>query len=722
MTARSIHDTRLATDLSGTWRAHIGHGDLHQRFVETNFDDDSWLEVEIPGHWQRQRDLATSDGPILYRRTFEAAREIPAGDRRFLSLDGVAYYGDVWLDGEYLATTEGYFFPHVLEVTNALAAAGEHLLAIEVASPRITQKSGQRALTGAFGQGNHLDSTWNPGGLWRPVRLLQTGSVRIAGLRCLCTEATDDRGVLELTLTLDAGTEPLPTPVRLIAMVRGPNGEALLDTEREETLAMGLNELSWTLKVSKPPLWWPRRLGDQPLCRLEVSIALGGEVSDTRVLETGFREVQMRRWRFSVNGVPLFVMGSNQGPTAAALAEATTEDFQRDIQLALDANLDMLRIHAHVSSPELYEAADRQGLLLWQDLPIQHGLIHSVRKQALTQARRLVDQLGHHPSVALWCAHDEPVPIDFEAHQHESVPKRARAGAALLMPSWNRDLLDHLIVRVLRRADPTRPIDRHSGVPPGLMHAGSDSHLYYGWHHGTIGGLARALRRVPTLGRFVSEFGAQAVPPNAEFMAPERWPNLDWEFLALHHNYQREQFDQHIPPKDFATFDAWRDASQQYQAWLIQLQIEDLRRIRHRPTGGFCHFSFADSHPSVSFAVLDHERSAKPGYDALRQACRPVLAMLEPRNGHLHVVNEERFALNGAVVTVETAESTIRFGGDVEADEITYIGTIENEVQRARNARPTGDNGEIVVTLSHPEIGEVRNAYAPGLLALVGRH
>ena len=39
-------------------------------------------------------------------------------------LDGVFYTSDVWLDGTYLGDTEGYFFPHAFEVTDALAAAG----------------------------------------------------------------------------------------------------------------------------------------------------------------------------------------------------------------------------------------------------------------------------------------------------------------------------------------------------------------------------------------------------------------------------------------------------------------------------------------------------------------------------------------------------------------------------------------------------------------------
>ncbi len=99
-------------------------------------------------------------------------------------------------------------------------------------------------------------------------------------------------------------------------------------------------------------------------------------------------------------------------------------------------------------------------------------------------------------------------------------------------------------------------------------------------------------------------------------MEPERWPELDWDRLFEHHACQKEIFDRVVPPADFATFDAWRTATQAYQAALVQLQIEDLRRLKHAPTGGFCHFCFADGHPAVTWSVLDHERGEKSGYAA----------------------------------------------------------------------------------------------------------
>ena len=98
-----------------------------------------------------------------------------------------------------------------------------------------------------------------------------------------------------------------------------------------------------------------------------------------------------------------------------------------------------------------------------------------------------------------------------------------------VLPTWNRSVLDLRVKRAIEGADGSRPVIPHSGVlphPPKLD--GTDSHLYFGWYWGDERNLPGFAATVPRMVRFVSEFGAQAVPESAEFMEPERWPDLDW--------------------------------------------------------------------------------------------------------------------------------------------------------------------------------------------------
>ncbi len=676
-------------DLSGSWRAALADDELRRAWQDDAFDAGSWEALDVPGHWRSSAAFADADGPLLYRRSFDT--DGPAeGRRAWLTFDGLFYQGDVWLDGAYLGDTEGYFVPHTFEVTDALRRRTEHHLAAEVTCSRPTDLTAKRNLTGVFQHWDCLDPDWNPGGIWRPVRITETGPVRLADLRVLCREATTERAVVVLRATLDsAGAR--------VATLRTTLGG--LEHELVQSLADGANEVEWTVTVERPALWWPRALGDPTLHDLTVEVRLpadeGGAPSDERRLRTGLRQVRLRSWITSVNGERLFLKGSNQGPTRMALAEATPAELAGDVALALDAGLDLLRVHAHVTRPELYDAADDQGLLLWQDLPLQWGYARGVRAQAVRQAAAAVGLLGHHPSIALWCGHNEPMAIENDPGMWGD-PKAlrrmgVRAFAAQELPTWNKTVLDRSVKRALEKADGTRPVIPNSGVlphPPQLD--GTDSHLYFGWYHGHERDLPGFLRRVPRMARFVSELGAQAVPTDAAFCQPERWPDLDWERLERTHALQKAIFDRHVPPADHPTFESWADATQAYQAMVVRRQIEALRRIKYVPTGGFAQFCFADGHPAVTWSVLGHDRAPKLGFDALRAACRPVIVVADRlpevvRPGEelaldVHVVSDLRRRLSDAEVEARLAwpggERSWRWGGDIPADACVRVGRV----------------------------------------------
>ena len=86
------------------------------------------------------------------------------------------------------------------------------------------------------------------------------------------------------------------------------------------------------------------------------------------------------------------------------------DDYFRDLSLAKTSGLDLVRVHGHVAHPDLYKIADRLGLLIFQDFPLQRGYSRTIRSEAIKQSARLVQQLGHHPSIVLWNGHNEPLP------------------------------------------------------------------------------------------------------------------------------------------------------------------------------------------------------------------------------------------------------------------------------------------------------------------------
>jgi beta-mannosidase len=609
-------------DLAGTWRATAADESLRRACPDPDFDDAGWAELEVPGHWRSSPSFESSDGPLWYRRRFEGGGPDAdvEGGRAWLVLDGVFYQSDVWLDGSYVGDTEGYFFPHAFEVTSFLRDRAEHVLAVEVACGRAGEPSAKRNITGAFQTGGN---DWNPGGIWRGVRVEHTGPVRISRLRALCLEATPERAVVALRAVLDCAAA---TTVRLRTRIGGA------DHELEQPVAAGENRVTWNVPVESPALWWPWALGAQPLTELSVEAFAGDDPapSHCRRLATGLRQVRMKSFVLSVNGERLFLKGANVEPLRLDLAAAEQPDFERDVLLARDAGLDLLRVRAHVSRPELYDAADRHGLLLWQDFPLYQGYARGIRKQAAAQAREAVDLLGHHPSIALWCGHHEPV--DLASARPTVVGYLAQADR----PTWNKTLLDAAVHRAFERTDASRPSLPHSGV--------DDTHLYFGGRYGDGRDLAGFLARWPRLGRFVSEVGAPEGPEQAE---------------VVRRSIETLRRLKYRPTGGLAVY-ALADGRPDSNGW----------------------------------GALAFDRSPRPAWDALQAACWPVIVVADAVPVHVvggeavaldeHVVSDLRAALDEAVVRARLTWAVGPGGseewawtGAIPADSCVRVGTIQ---------------------------------------------
>ncbi|MEO6125600.1 MAG: hypothetical protein ABIR32_18020, partial [Ilumatobacteraceae bacterium] len=347
-------------ELTGVWRAAAADDQLRRTAVGLEFDDDSWTPISVPGHWRNEPAFADSDGPLLLRTHFDFPRPTQ-NERAWVVLDGIFYQADVWFDGAYIGDPEGYFFPHSFDVTQLARLATEHVLAVEVACSPNRSHKGRRNITGVFQQWHAADQDWNPGGLWRPVHIETTGAVRIDRLRVLCRDANDARAHLRLHGRLDSD-EPRRVRIRTTVTSPGRPGEVLSDVE--QSLARGVNEVSWNLDIENPRLWWPWSLGEQPLTDVQVDVIVDDEVSHSRTHRTGLREVAVHDWIFSINGERLFLKGANLAPTRLDIASATPADLRRDVELGREAGLDLLRVHGHISAQPLYDAADELGMLL----------------------------------------------------------------------------------------------------------------------------------------------------------------------------------------------------------------------------------------------------------------------------------------------------------------------------------------------------------------------
>jgi beta-mannosidase len=156
-------------------------------------------------------------------------------------------------------------------------------------------------------------------------------------------------------------------------------------------------------------------------------------------------------------------------------------------------------------------------------------------------------------------------------------------------------------------------------------------------------------------------------------------------------------FERLFPPADYVDYADWAETTQYYQSYLLKVQIELLRRLKYRPTGGFCLSRLNDPAPAISSSIIGFDRVPKVAYDAVRAACAPVLVVGdplpdtvevgEPLSVDVHVVSDLRAPLDFAVVDAAASwvggERRWRFGGSVPSDSVVKVGRIEFPVPDA---------------------------------------
>ncbi len=421
--------------------------------------EDGWLPASVPGHWQQIPELANHTGKVVYRCRFglDGRPSTDTQDRRWLRINGAFYYSRIYLNGVDLGQHEGYFAPCEREVSGLLQA--DNTLLIELDCPEERDKLSKRMITGIFSHWDCMDPEANPGGVWLPVELHVSGPVRLSHARCL-TMACDDRfAQIRFDLDIDAAKAEIAT-LRFTFTPRTFAGAPQVITQRR-ALRAGRQEVGGLIKLREPHLWWTHDLGRPDMYDLTVEVWLGEVVSDAQQFGFGVRRFELRGWTAYLNGVRFLVKGNNYPPGDMRIATMTRVRYDEDFRLVRECFMNMLRVHAHVDHPEFYAAADAAGVLIWQDFPLQWLYDQHILPEARRQVRAMVRLLGSHPSVAVWCMHNEAVLIENTAD--ESLAARLRTYATGIGFNWNRDVMDTQLKAIVQAEDPTRPAIRSSG-------------------------------------------------------------------------------------------------------------------------------------------------------------------------------------------------------------------------------------------------------------------
>jgi beta-mannosidase len=657
--------------------------------------------VSVPGHVQLQIGLpdpfldtpdvvAVNDAEWIYRRTVPVSSVDTAGSRRqFLKFEGVDYFCDVWIDGKHAGHHEGMYSDWEIEITENVRARDEFELAVAVSCPwRIVDRAQpllpatfEAGLDGAteYLKGYHVfpwdgwpmrGQTLLPFGLWRSVSLETRTRPTLTRVSVATRSIGPGKAVMTLTSEWWGGGTGGEIDDVLEIAPENFHGEVLRIPVRL-LIEAGQHEIDISFEVPDPRLWWTWDLGEPNLYR--ATLAGAQTVFGIREFHRSVETLES-----TLNGRRIFLRGAWNTPTAfeGALSAASV---RRDVEFLRDANGNSLNVHGYVARPELYDTADRLGILLFQQFPIhQFGPGDLVSPNNPRSAEFIPHVLGEfdailrqtrgHASLVIWGTFAE-----------------ARQNGTWWMGDY--DEIDGRIADLVHRLAPDA--EYHSS----FCDFGED-HYWQG-----VIGFGEFTDNLDADTRFVSEFGCPA-PPVVEslraFVAPEAlWgyesgregrlglpiDAAEWSYL-WGHDYEGMTASvarvlHHVSP-DPQTLDEFVDACGWYQWLANRYNGEIYRRKRYADIAGIRMWSLRDSSPGAKCAPLDYWQRPKMGLAGLREAYAPFLlslaesAPLEPivaggiYEREVHLINDTAQRRTGSLTA-----SLIDVTGRVVAPEVS---------------------------------------------------
>ncbi len=642
--------------LDGEWRRRAFEADPPEMPVGPDFDDHLWERVLVPDNYGLEPALSMHYGPVFYRRRL-APLDAPDS---LLVFDAVDYLADVWLDSEHLGHHEGYFAPFCFDVTGKIREGS--VLTVRVQDPleELEDAAGiighaKRCIKGTMnyhdsrpgglpgltpGWTARLGQSLSTGGITGRVNLHGCGPVRIDAL--FATPLDEQTGLVHIAVVLTNNSgSPLDAGLDLVATT--PSND-LASAALSTTLAPGPNRIDARVKLLDPVAWWPvshADLGRPALYVLQAQAVVDGAVSDTRSARFGLRtakvatDTEVHAHHLELNGRPVFVQAANYIPRQH-FAGVDVEFYRRDMWLAAEAHLNSFGVHAHLQSPHCYDAADEEGILIFQDFPLQWRYDSGSETnpgftdKACRQIAEMAYTYWNHPSIVYWVCHNEPMAM--------FVPKRDPDPAK----DFDNQVLDEALERRLREVEPVRHVHRASGI-------GDDLHAYDG---SLGGGEAYGIRERRSW--FVSEYGFWTLGAHSHRWNDQGWPPDEFQMKNW---LSRLSFGPSTMaftglPERYDSFEAWQQATEAYGAFLAKYQTEWMRINRGDPFYAYRWHFFADWWGWAGGGLVDVDRQPKATYTALAAASRPVLVATSlphtvfPPGSKLefpiHAVNERR--------------------------------------------------------------------------------
>lgn len=397
-----------------------------QRWTGCADGDKNEFPAKVPGNIQKDyadfhnwHDINYSDNcklflPIedfawCYKTRLEFEKQ--EGERVFFVSGGIDYIFDIVLNDEIIFSQEGMFKKIELDLTDRLLKDGNELKVLIHKHPKredaeVSHRQADECCKPPVGYGWDWHPRVIPSGIWNDA-YIETRKENHIDYCEVFYDLSEDYKKAKVKFKITCKDNP-------VIEFFSPDGECIYSgTEREFT-------------VDNPMLWWCNGQGEAKLYTWKVTSA-----DDVKTGRVGFRKIKLVNnhdyiptsclkprnlppMTISLNGRRIFAKGSNWANPEIFTGGITkeTNTYYPLLKLAKDANMNILRCWggAGCNKDEFYDLCDEMGLLIWQEFPLACNN-YTDKEDYLAvledEARAIVRNLRHHPSIAMWCGGNE---------------------------------------------------------------------------------------------------------------------------------------------------------------------------------------------------------------------------------------------------------------------------------------------------------------------------
>ena len=637
-----------------------------------------------------------------------------------LVFEGITGAAEIYLNGEKLGEARNAHRPHRFEIGGKLKEKNN----LEIRFEPIEKTLGKPRMN-AYGWGNERTFLRTPPfnygwdwsvavpstGLSGDVYLDCDNAVRIVNVNY----RTPKLGRVDFFVESSHAARELGYKIRIRVFGHGADvSEELsssLDMDKlqgaiEEPNKLSQHRVFTSLEIPNAKYWQSNGTGEAALYNYEVELVIDNVVVDSKKGRLGFRTVRVVEnpfrkesghgfsYEIELNGQSIFIRGANWVPVELWPAVATESQYRRLLEMAKNANFNMLRIWGGgIYEREIfYDLCDEYGIMVWQDFMFASNSypVGLLREEIKMEAEYQLKRLRLHTCIAHWCGINEDVfSWAFPGCGRLKDVVQADYGDYTGNANWAFHDDPEIFSMILRGLT--------SQLGNGVPYTESSPQS-----HGDCGNMPQSgnchytcsfyLREHPESFRehfaqvssFNSEFAHQA-PDTAlntrKFLGlgdgPVAWPPEDQELWEAHiqrgHGEPLWSRQTDVASKIIGKVDSFETFirnAQISQFELVRCEFEHYRASRP-DCGGTMFWMFNDCWPTGSWSLVNYYGQLKVAYYAAKRYCAPEIPVVISLTGKM------RFGFDNA--TFEPRELHYTYG----------LATLDGTVKWVKEGRAT---------------------------------